>query len=112
MVFGGMAFGTKCNQIGGSIRAVRWILPKSQVMNLQNWFVCFVIAVGILAFMSVSMQDIFPQIIKAVLLSILILFPNDCGVLDFLDVKCSNFDCYRSDREGTAYLVDKSVMSI
>ena len=112
MILGCVALGTEGYQIGGSIRAVGRVLPEPQVMNLQDRVICFVLAVGILTVVSISVQDIFPQVIKAVLLSILVLFPRDGGIVDFLDVKGGYLAGNAFDWNNPTDTLDESVVSV
>ena len=74
--------------------------------------ICLVLAFWVLAFMLISVQDVFPQVVKAILLPILVMFPLDGGILDFLDIKSRNLNGYAFNRESTADFVDKTMVSI
>ncbi len=62
--------------------------------------------------MSIPTQDVFSQVVESILLSLLILFPFDIGVLYLLDVKGSNFYSYAFDGEDSANLIDETMVRI
>ena len=96
VIFRNVAFRAEGDQICRPIRLV--ILPVAEMVDLQYFPLCAVLAARVLTFMMVAVQDVFPQVPETVLLALLVIRASNRWIFDLLDVKTCHFDCCFHDR--------------
>lgn len=88
MVSGSVTARTERYQVPRSIATVR--SPKADVMNLKDLLRGFVLTIGVLASVVVSVANIGTQVVVSQLFTLLILLTLNFCVFNLLDVKFGN----------------------
>ena len=81
-------------------------------MDLEDWTSRFVFTVWVLALMTIPMQNIFPQVVKAVLLTLLVALTFDRWILNFLNVEAGYLDDHSIDWQDGFDPLNQSVVAI